>query len=77
MSEITEAQVEQMSRAMIEHGGGIPDLMVIPGEPQMFGTPKGPVFSAGAVPPVPMWTLYTGSARLALELAANTLKASS
>ena len=72
---ITDAIVERMARAMIEHGGGIPDLMVHPGEPQIFGTPRGAVFRAAGSDPMPMWTLYTGSARLALELAVGIMRA--
>lgn len=66
---ITDAHVEKMARAMILIAGGEPDLMVYVGEPQMFGTPMGAVSVPPAGEPVAMWTLYTGSARKALEIA--------
>lgn len=65
---ITEAHVERMARNMLVVAGGNPDMLVFVGEPQMFGTPQGPVFTQPTTAAVPMWTLYTGSARTALEI---------
>lgn len=74
MADISEDLIEKMAREMIHHGGGNPDLNVIPGEPRMFGTPVGAVYEVSLIDPVPMWTLYRASARTALELASKVLQ---
>lgn len=73
MSNFTDAHVEEMAKAMIRSGGGNPDLMVHVGEPSAFGTPEGVAHAVFPGPGVPMWTLYKGSARKALEIASSVL----
>lgn len=74
MTQISDELVEKMAKEMILLGGGQPELPIFKGEPRMFGTPQGPVFQAPIDQPVPMWTLYTGSARKALEMAQGILE---
>lgn len=73
MSQFNETHVEEMAKAMIRAGGGNPDILVHRGEPNMYGTPDGVAHAAFPGEPVPMWTLYTGSARKALEIASGVL----
>lgn len=75
MSKFTEAHVEKMARAMIVNGKGNPDMLVHVGEPTAFGTPEGVAHAAFPGDPVPMWALYRGSARKALEIASGVLLA--
>jgi hypothetical protein len=76
MSQFSDAHVEEMAKAMIRNGGGNPDILVHRGEPNMYGTPEGVAHAAFPGEPVPMWTLYQGSARKALEIASSVLLAS-
>lgn len=50
--------IEKLARRMILNRGGDPDMLVQPGEPRIFATPSGPVFSVAAGAEVPMWRFY-------------------
>lgn len=72
-SPITDEMVTSMAHQMVVHGGGDPSSVVQIGEPVLVGTPAGVCFRVSPGSEVQMWTLYRGSARIALEMAAQVI----
>ncbi len=68
-----DPDVEKLAKAFVDHGGADIEIMVQPGNPNMYGTPMGPAFMVVPDAAVPLWRMYIPAAKLALELATKVL----
>ena len=61
--------VRRLARKFVETSGADPDILVQPGHPRVYGTSTGTAFAVEPGKEVPLWTLYTEAAVMALSMA--------